>query len=195
MSGTTFPTRNRYSVPHDRNLSPPVEVTQQQATGHLRFTGPSAGKEEKHWTWSSASRANAGEATHCSVVFMLSTQAYVHNCHSLVYAFLGEFFFFFYFKTAFISCAHSEQIFASLDWEILLIVPILRCWFNVMAGWFGSSYRLFTGSRWDDEIKSDEAQLLRKYMSTLNHTFIELDVVLLPMWVETCLFLCTYTMR
>lgn len=103
--------------------------------------------------------------------------------------------FFSLFKTAFISRAHSEQIFATLDWEILLIVPILRCWFNVMAGWFGSSYRLHTGSRWDDEIKSDEAQLLRKYMSTLNHTIIKLDVVLLPMWMETCLFLCTYTMR
>lgn len=33
MSGTTFSTRNRYSVPHDTNLSPSVEVTQRKVTG------------------------------------------------------------------------------------------------------------------------------------------------------------------
>lgn len=155
MSGTMFPTWNRYSVPHDRNLSPSVEVTQQRVTsGSLGH-----GQKKKKNTEPGAAHHEQLRVKQSIVLFCL---CYLHKlmfttvtawCMHL----LALVFFCFFWEKAFISCTHLEQIFASLDWEILPAVPMLRCWFNVMAVWFGSSYRLLAGFRWDYEIKSDEA--------------------------------------
>lgn len=159
MSGTVFPTRNGYSVPRDRNLSRSVKVMQQWVTGgslgHVQERKDKKKKKGVNLKQRIASNREWSNPLFCCVYVIYASLCSQLSQRGVCICWL----FFLFFK---ISYAHLEQIFASLDWEILPAVPMLRCWFSVMAGWFGSFYSLPTGSRWDCEIKSDEASFFEE---------------------------------